>query len=215
MSCGDFTKLAAAAAESAPFPHVLCEDFIRAEKLPEIHRDFPAVPGGGSFPLSSLKYGPMFAALIDEISGGKMADILSEKLAVSLTNHPTMVTVRGSCRETDGKIHRDSEGKIITVLLYLNREWGERQNGGRLRLLNNGDNINDYFLETPPTNGALLAFRCDNNAWHGHLPFAGERRAIQLNWVTSRAYRRREAARHFVSAALKKTRRMVFGNRGE
>lgn len=209
----DFTKLAQTPAGSTPFPHLLCTEFVRLDQLDDIHRDFPAVPSAGSFPLASLKYGEAFKTLIDEIRSPQMAALLADKLEVAICDKPTMVTVRGFCRKTDGKIHLDSGGKLVTVLLYLNTDWDE-QTGGRLRLLNDGQNLEDYFLESPPGNGTLLAFRCDDNAWHGHLPYAGERRAIQLNWVASVRYRRREAARHLLSATLKKARRFVY-NRGQ
>jgi len=210
MNFADLEKLAAAEAGASPFPHLLCPDFVRAEKLPDIHRDFPTPPDAGSFPLSSLKCGAAFTGLVAELHSAEMAGILAAKLNAPIQGRPTMTTVRGFCRQTDGKIHRDSGGKLITVLLYLNRDWNDN-GGGRLRLLRNGDDIDDYFLEVAPGNGALLAFRCDDNAWHGHLPFAGERRAIQLNWVASESYRRREAARHFLSATVKKTRAAFFG----
>ena len=205
-------KLAETAAGDAPFPHLLCPDFIRADKLADIHRDFPAPPGAGSFPLSALRYGGAFAELTEEIRSPEIAEILAEKLQSPIVGRPTMITVRGFCRETDGKIHLDSGGKMVTVLLYLNRGWAGGENGGRLRLLRSGGDLDDCFLETPPDEGVLLAFRCDNNAWHGHLPFSGERRSIQLNWVVSDSYRRREAARHFVSATAKKVR-AVFGRK--
>lgn len=206
----DRQKLVQTAAGDSPFPHLLCSNFIRADKLADIHRDFPAPPDAGSFPLSSLQYGRAFAELTDEIRSPEITEILAEKLRAPIVGRPTMITVRGFCRETDGKIHLDSGGKLVTVLLYLNRDWRGDEIGGRLRLLRSGGDLNDYFLETPPEGGALLAFRCDQNAWHGHLPFAGERRAIQLNWVVSDAYRRRESARHFISATAKKIR-AAFG----
>ncbi len=201
----DFKKLSTIQSEKIPFPHLLCSDFIPTEALTAIHRDFPKVPAAGSFPLSTLNGGKAFAALIDEIRSAKMAQLLGDKLGADLSDRPTMVTVRGFCRATDGKIHLDSGGKLVTVLLYLNTDW-DKNTGGRLRLLHDDKNIDNYFLESPPGNGTLLAFRCDDNAWHGHLPYAGERRAIQLNWVASKAYHRREAVRHVVSATLKKAR---------
>ena len=213
MQYGDFDKLSSTAAAAAPFPHLLCPNFIRTETLDAVHSDFPAVPEAGSFPLPSLHCQGAFAELVNEIRSVPMAEILADKLQSPIVSRPTMVTVRGFCRATDGKIHLDSGGKMVTVLLYLNKTWDDNT-GGRLRLLNNGDNLDDYFLETPPGNGALLAFRCDNNAWHGHLPYTGERRSIQLNWVVSATYQRREAVRHRISAALKKTRaalRAPFG----
>ena len=44
-----------------------------------------------------------------------------------------MFTARGYCWLKDGKIHTDTESKIITALLYMNRAWAPA--GGRLRLL--------------------------------------------------------------------------------
>ena len=208
---GEFEKLKAIKESISPFPHLLFPNFIRNDVLDLIHRDFPKVPGAGSFPLASLNSHGAFAELIEEISSARMAEILADKLQVEIISCPTMVTVRGFCRKTDGKIHVDSEGKIVTVLLYLNKLWDGNSTGGRLRLLHGNNDLNDYFLEIPPSNGALLAFRCDENAWHGHLPYVGERRAIQLNWVSSVAYQRREMIRHVISASFKKVRASLFG----
>lgn len=196
-------KLAATEATAEPFPHLVCEDFIAADKLEDIHRDFPMITRPGSFSLASLSPGEDFAALSEFLCSEKIAEILAEKLDADIVGRPTMLTVRGFCREKDGQIHKDSGGKMVTVLLYLNRDWGEEP-GGRLRLLRGEGDFNNYFLEVAPGEGTLLAFRCDANAWHGHLPFFGERRAIQLNWVENESYRKREESRHLLSAGVKK-----------
>ena len=60
-----------------------------------------------------------------------------------------------------GVIHTDSKDKIITVLLYLNRDWPHTT--GRLRLLRNGQSLDDYAVEIPPDNGTLLVFKRSNN----------------------------------------------------
>jgi len=104
-----------------------------------------------------------------------------------------MFTVRGECRATDGKIHTDSATKIITVLLYMNEKWDT--DGGRLRILRNGADLDDYVEEVPPHGGTLLAFRRSENSWHGHQPFDGPRRAIQMNWVTDKSVVAREEGR--------------------
>jgi len=31
--------------------------------------------------------------------------------------------------------------------------------------------------------GTVFAFLRADNSWHGHLPFAGERRVVQVAWV--------------------------------
>lgn len=212
MSFSDFDKLKLTVAGSRPFPHILCPAFVQPDKLAGIQDSFPTVPGPGSFPLSTLKCGNAFQQMVDEISSPQMLDILAEKLRVPITTkNLTMVTVRGYCRPTDGKIHIDSDGKLITVLLYLNTKWDEHS--GYLRLLNNSEDLEDYFMEVPPYNGTLLAFRCDKNAWHGHKSFCGERKVIQLNWVVNEAYRQREVVRHFFSAAIKKVRTAILGTR--
>jgi Rps23 Pro-64 3,4-dihydroxylase Tpa1-like proline 4-hydroxylase len=113
-----------------------------------------------------------------------------------------MITVRGHTDKTDGRIHTDSLTKIITVLVYLNETWDE--GGGRLRLLRSGTDLEDYIDEVPPRFGTLLAFRRSNNSWHGHKPFVGERRTIQLNWVLDEGVKQREQKRHGFSAFIKR-----------
>ena len=58
--------------------------------------------------------------------------------------------------------------------------------------------------EVPPEQGTLLVFRNQPNAWHGHEPCEGERRAIQLNWVRDRGVVMRKQIRHRISAFFKR-----------
>ena len=198
----DLDALRNAAVERDPFDHLVVPRFIAAEALRQIEADFPQGIGPGSYPLASLTYGPALARLAEEIQSSAMSRVLGEKLCLPLTEHPTMITVRGQCRATDGKIHTDSSGKLVTVLLYINDDWDAP--GGRLRLLRSPGDIEDYSVEVPPDAGTLLAFRCSENAWHGHKSFEGARRSLQLNWVRDTAYLRKEQLRHRVSAFFKK-----------
>jgi len=187
-----------------PFEFLIVPEFVRPEARFAVNNDYPEVNRAGSFPLREVKYGPAFAALIGEMRSNEFRKAFEEKFNIDLTNRPDMITVRGRCSEKDGKIHTDSETKIITILIYMNSGWESA--GGRLRLLRSGNNLDDTILEVPPTEGTLLAFRRSNNSWHGHKPFSGPRRAIQFNWVTSEAVVRREQNRHRVSAWVKKLR---------
>lgn len=202
MSVIDFAALGAAPVGHDPFDHVLVPGLISQDALRAANEDFPTIERPGSFPTGQLRYGPGFAALLQALEGPEMAAALGAKLGVDLKDKPTMVTVRGRARPTDGKIHTDSSGKLITVLLYMNPSWEEP--GGQLRLLRSPDNLDDYAVEVPPDEGTLLAFTCSPNAWHGHHPFDGERRTIQLNWVNSKRYKMREQVRHSISAFFKK-----------
>ena len=194
-----------------PFEFLVVPEFVRVEARAAIDKDYPEVGRAGSFPLREVTYGPGFAKLIEEMRSEEFRKAFEEKFNIDLTNRPDMITVRGRCSDKDGKIHTDSETKIITILIYMNSAW--ESPGGQLRLLRSGTNLEDVILEVPPTEGTLLAFRRSNNSWHGHKPFSGARRVIQFNWVTSEAVVRREQNRHRFSAWLKKLRGALSGEK--
>jgi hypothetical protein len=185
-----------------PFDYLVVPGFLKAEELARIHADYPQVDRPGSFPLSEVSYGSVFAALIEELRNDAVREAFERKFGVDLKNRPTMFTVRGRSTERDGQIHTDSVTKILTILIYLNPKWEEP--GGRLRLLRSGTDIEDVIVEVPPDEGTLLCFRRSDNSWHGHKPFVGPRRVIQMNWVTSQRVLRYESSRHRLSAAFKR-----------
>ncbi|MBM3540634.1 MAG: 2OG-Fe(II) oxygenase [Alphaproteobacteria bacterium] len=184
-----------------PFEFIIVPGFLKAEAIPALHADFPKVKRPGSHPTSTLRIGATFGRLLAALEGPEMRAAIEKKFSVDLTGRPTMITVRGRCRAEDGGIHTDSVTKIITALIYFNGRWENA--GGRLRLLRNANDIEDYVAEVPPEEGTLLAFRRSDRSFHGHKSFEGERRAIQLNWVTGPDVVRRELGRHRLSAWFK------------
>jgi hypothetical protein len=198
----DIAALRTAVLQHDPFDYVLVPGFVHADALADINRDFPPVPGPGSYPPVRLEIRGRFAALLEELDGAEFQAAIAEKFAIDLSSYPTMFTVRGFCRASDGKIHNDSETKIITVLLYLNPPW--EAEGGRLRLLRGPNDLSDMAAEVPPNGGSLLVFRRSAHSWHGHEPFEGQRRAIQMNWVRDAGVVLREQWRHRLSAAAKR-----------
>ena len=197
----DLDRLRAAPLERDPFEFVVVDEFVRRDALPGILADFPAMRGHGSYPIESLDCGPAFAGLVAALTGPALAAAVEEKFAVDLGGRPTLLTVRGNSNGRDGAIHTDTATKIITLLLYLNPVWEPAE--GRLRLLRGPDDIDDYVCEVAPLAGRMLAFRRSERSFHGHRAHIGERRALQLNWVTSPAVVRRELGRHRWSARLK------------
>ena len=197
-------RLRATALSTVPFEHVIVENFIHPDWEDRLMADFPAVEKPGSFPLSTVRVGSDFAQLIEQMNGVDFRTAVEEKFSISLAKRPTMFTVRGVCRSSDGKIHTNSETKLITVLLYMNPRWGNE--GGRLRLLRSATNIDDAVVEVSPTIGTLLVFRRSDRSYHGHLPFDGVRKVIQMNWVVDRKTVDRETKRHRWSAAIKRLR---------
>lgn len=203
----NYDSLGEAVVEEVPFPYLILTDLIDKKYLKEIHEHYPDIKHCGSFPIQELKYGEMFATLVRELSSPTFRGIIEDKFHLTLERLPTMITVRGKCSSKDGLIHTDSVTKVITVLLYMNPSW--EKPGGQLRLLRNRENIEDYFTEIPPEEGTMLIFKVTKNSWHGHLPFEGPRRVIQLNWLTNDFVAKKELIRHRISSRLKKIKNFM------
>jgi hypothetical protein len=198
----DIKALEDAPLKRTPYEYVVVENFVPVDRLDEIGRDFPEIRKPGSFPLAELDYGPAFDALIRRLEQDDFREAVERKFGIDLEGRPMTCIVRGATQLKDGQIHTDSKTKLITVLIYLNPPW--QSEGGRLRVLNGGENLDDFAEEIEPASGNLLIFRRSESSWHGHEPFQGRRRTIQINWVTSQAVADRERARHRMSARLKK-----------
>ncbi len=201
----DLAALTCTPVSTDPFPHVVVPSFVPPSLLPGIVADLPAMSSGGSFPPNSLRLGPQAAVLMAEMQGPALRSAIAAKFGLDLADAPVMATLRGQTREKDGRIHRDSQAKRVTVLLYLNPEsaaWSRQE--GCLRLLRGPDDLEDYAVEVPPTNGTLLVFPNGPATWHGHKTFVGRRYAIQLNYMTADSKARSELRRHRVSALVKR-----------
>jgi SM-20-related protein len=197
----DLEAFRAAPLEREPFEYLVLREFVKPDALCRINSDYPRIMHSGSFPLDSVKFGPGFQDMVNVLESEEFRKAFEEKFGVDLTGRPSTITVRGRCGAHDGKIHNDSTSKIITVLLYLNPDWDDA--GGRLRLLRSRDDIDDVAVEVPPSDGTLVAFLRSDRSWHGHLPFEGERRVIQFNWVNDRSNQRLALFCHRLSASVK------------
>ena len=195
-------KLRSATIETEPFQYVLVSGFLDAASVAAINATYPNIERGGSYPVESLENTMAIKDVIAELDSPEFEAIIEEKFDVALEGRPKMYSLRGYTRAKDGSIHTDSRDKIITVLLYLNENW--QQPGGRLRILKNGHDVDDFVAEVPPDNGTLLVFQRSDTSWHGHHPFDGPRRSLQMNWMTSDGSKGWHKIRHSISAAVKK-----------
>jgi hypothetical protein len=198
----DLDALAAEPLVRDPYDYLVLKNFVRPEAAASVGADYPTVSKAGSFALEDVSVNGAFAELIEELNGEGFRAAIEAKFGLSLEGLPTIFTVRGMCGVRDGQIHTDSKTKVITVLLYLNEPWAE--DGGRLRVLKNGEDLEAVAAEVPPDFGTLLVFRRSENSWHGHKPFAGPRRVVQMNWVTSDRVAGWQMFRHRLSAAVKR-----------
>ncbi len=183
-----------------PYEHVIVSGFVKPEALRKINADYPAIEDTGSFPVEGLQFRPGFQLMVDALESEEFRRAFEEKFQVDLSGRPTTITVRGRCAGGDGQIHTDSVGKIITILIYLNPLWHD--SSGRLRVLRT-KNIEDVAAEVVPSGGNLLAFLRSDHSWHGHLPFSGERRVVQFNWVANKRNQMIVFLRHRLSASVK------------
>ncbi|MCH9808386.1 MAG: 2OG-Fe(II) oxygenase [Alphaproteobacteria bacterium] len=195
-------KLLEADVADKPYTFTVVPGFLSPDSVRAINETYPNIEKGGSYPLDSLEANMVIKEVIDELDGPQFQKAIEQKFAVDLNDRPKMYSLRGYTRSKDGRIHTDSKDKIITVLLYLNENWN--QEGGRLRILNSGTDVDDYVTEVPPDNGTLLVFKRSDNSWHGHHPFEGQRRSLQMNWMTSEGSKGWHRVRHKISAAVKK-----------
>jgi SM-20-related protein len=184
-----------------PYPYLVLSDAILPQDLSAVVKDFPRIEHGGSIPVSAAESGPAFQAFLAELEGDRFRQAIAEKFDLDLSDYPIMTTVRGMMRSKDGRIHTDSKTKVITVLVYLNEQWPHRE--GFLRILRNGEDLDDFVEEVPPLAGTMVVFEVTDNCWHGHQPLVGERRSIQMNYLTGDAAKGKHQFFHKLSARIK------------
>lgn len=188
-----------------PFPLLVAHQQLPSDATKALKDDFPRYGSAGFFPYAPEDCGPAVRTLVEAITSPAFADALGEQLGVEqLGRYPTLVTLCQSLNKRHGTIHTDSRSKVVTALVYLNEDWPETS-GGCLRFLRRIDDIDDVVLpEVRPLYGTIAAFRRADNSFHGHLPYEGERRVIQIAWLTSEEEKLRKTKRGRFSRFVKK-----------
>ena len=186
MSIIDVASLRDAQPAHEPYDFILASRFLKQDAVEDLRRDFPQIDKPGYLTVDEVRLQGRFKELIDELEGPELTEELSRKFGLDLHPFPRLTTIMKRSQPKYGAIHTDGPSKVMTMLVYMNDEW-EQDAGGRLRVLYDGKNYEPYVLEVPPTMGTMFAFLRSDNSWHGHLPFAGERRVVQVAWVKSQA----------------------------
>jgi 2OG-Fe(II) oxygenase superfamily len=188
-----------------PFHFLIASGQLPAGAVDDLQRDFPKYAGAGFFPYEEKDCGPSVNRLITDLTDPAVASAVGTKLGIdNLGQYPTLVTLCRALNKRHGTIHTDSKSKVATALLYLNESWPDTSDGC-FRFLKRIDNIDDLAApEIKPVYGNLAVFKRADNSFHGHLPFAGERRVIQVAWVTSEDEKLRKTQRGKLSRLFKK-----------
>jgi len=188
-----------------PFHFLVAHDQLPPAASAELKRDFPKYAGAGFFPYAASDCGPSINRLIADLTEPAVASAIGARLGIdNLGQYPTLVTLCRSLNKRHGTIHTDSKSKVATALLYLNESWPDTSDGC-FRFLNSIDNVDDLAApEIRPLYGNLAVFKRADNSFHGHLPYEGERRVIQIAWLTSEDEKLRKTQRGKLSRLFKK-----------
>ena len=189
----------------SPFRFLVAREQLPASAASELERDFPKYSSAGFFPYEEKDCGPSVNRLIGELTDPAVASAVGAKLGIErLGQYPTLVTLCRALNKRHGTIHTDSKSKIATALLYLNESWPDTSDGC-FRFLNRVDNVDDLAgPEIKPLYGNFVVFKRADNSFHGHLPYEGERRVIQVAWLTSEDEKLRKTQRGKLSRLFKK-----------
>lgn len=192
-----------------PFPFMLAHGLLPNSARKSLSQDFPRYKEAGFFPYEESDCGPSIQELVQSLITPEFADAIGNRLGVeNLAQYPTLVTLCRSLNKRHGTIHTDSKSKVVTVLIYLNDSWPNISEGC-LRLLSAIDDIDATITEElKPLYGELAAFKRCDNSFHGHLPYEGERRVIQVAWLVNEEAKLRKTQRGKFSRAFKK----LFGS---
>lgn len=185
-----------------PYTHFMASSFLHQDAIPQLRRDFPDIEKPGFLTVEDVDLSGTFKQLIEEVEGSPLAKAVSEKLGLDLDPYPRLTTIRKLSQLKDGRIHTDSESKLATFLVYMNDEWDDN-GGGRLRVLRGPEDFEDMTAEISPVMGSIFGFRRADNSWHGHKPFAGERRVVQVTWLRDASELERKKKRNTAAQFFK------------
>jgi hypothetical protein len=188
-----------------PFPFMIAHGQLPEEARADLERDFPKYAEAGFFPYDEKECGGSVRQLVDAVISPAFASAVGDKLGIdNLGQYPTLVSLCRSMNRRHGTIHTDSKSKVATVLIYLNSSWHDTSDGC-LRFLAKIDDVDAILApEIKPLYGEFVIFKRTDNSFHGHLPYEGERRVIQVAWLTSEEEKLRKTRRGVMSRLFKK-----------
>ena len=165
-----------------PYTFFLGSNFLKGDRISSLRDSFPPITKPGFLTVDEVELQGPFKKLIEELEGPELTAVLSDKFGLDLAPFPHLTTIRKISQLKDGSIHTDGKSKVMSLLLYMNDGW-RAAGDGRLRVLYDDKDFEHFAAEVPPTMESVFGFLRADNSWHGHLPFAGERRVVQVAWI--------------------------------
>lgn len=191
--------------QQQPFPFMVAHGQLPNEARADLERDFPHYASAGFFPYDARDCGESVNALVANLTTPAFASAIGSYLGIeNLGQYPTLVTLCRLLNKRHGTIHTDSTSKVATALIYLNASWPDSSDGC-LRFLSKVDDIDSMIApELTPLYGEFAVFKRCDNSFHGHLPYEGERRVIQVAWLINEEAKQRKTRRGKFSRVFKK-----------
>lgn len=202
LSLLDVDAVRAAPLAHEPYSFFLGSGVLKLDAIDGLRSDFPQIGKPGYLTVDEVALKGRFKALIEELESDEFSRILGEKFGIDLVSCPRLTTIMKRSQPKYGAIHTDGPSKVMTLLVYMNDAW-DAPAGGRLRVLYDGQNFEPYAMEVPPTMGTMFAFLRADNSWHGHRPFEGERRVVQVAWLKDASELERKKKRNRTAQFLK------------
>jgi SM-20-related protein len=187
---------------SEPYDYFLGSGLLREEAIEDLKRDFPAIEKPGYLTVDEVALKGSFKTLIEELESPEFTEEISRKWGKDMHPYPRLTTIMKRSQPKYGAIHTDGPSKVMTMLVYMNDDWGPAD-GGRLRVLYDGEHFEPYAVEVPPVMGTLFGFLRSDKSWHGHRPFSGERKVVQIAWVRDQQELERKKSRNKVAQFFK------------
>ena len=164
-----------------PFDHLIVPKFIDAASVARLAASWPDLekPGPQELP-DNLP--PALSALVERLSGRAFRYAVAAKFGIDLAYCPTDFEI---CARYDdpGEVRAGAPSHLVTVIVYPNVATGKPDDTkGLLRMLRGQYSMDKFAAEAPAVGGALVAFRCMPNSWHGRTDFRGPRNYLQMSW---------------------------------
>ena len=185
-----------------PYDYFLGSGVVKEQAIADVKRDFPVIEKPGYLTVDEVQLKGRFKTLIEELEGGELTEEISRKWGKDMHPFPRLTTIMKRSQPKYGAIHTDGPSKVMTMLVYMNDDWGADE-GGRLRVLYDETHFEPYKVEVPPVMGTVFGFLRSDNSWHGHRPFTGERKVVQIAWIRDADELARKKKRNSAAQFLK------------
>lgn len=191
----DSTRLdvATAIVRRAPFPFMVAHELLPKQVRADLNRDFPSFSDIGFVPYSEAECGRSLNQLVSDLTTREFVCAVGRKLGIpNLHVYPMLIEIRRRRDDPRAETHVRSASKVATALLHLD-DGCPYSSQGCLRFLSNVRDIDSAISpEVKPAYGEFAAFAHTADSRHGVLPYRGERRVIQISWLTTREAKRRK-----------------------